>query len=206
MVKKAKPRAAPKADLPARILARALALAATRGWGALALADIAAAAKVSMAELYAHYPSKPALVAAFLRDTDRRVLAGLAAEPPEGSARDRLFDVLMRRFDALAPHRAAVESILAATARDPVALGCGLGPFRRSMACMLEAAGIDASGLGGAVRTKGLAAVYLSMIPVWLGDDSPDKARTMAALDTRLRRVEACLGLLRRSKRAAAPA
>ncbi|MEX2008564.1 MAG: TetR family transcriptional regulator, partial [Dongiaceae bacterium] len=96
MVKKATRRAAPKADLPERILARALALAATRGWGSLALADIAAAAKVSMAELYVLYPSKPALVAAFLRDTDRRVLAGLEAEPPEGSARDRLFDVLMR--------------------------------------------------------------------------------------------------------------
>jgi hypothetical protein len=63
------------------------------------------------------------------------------------------------------------------------------------MAAMLEAARVGAGGLKGALRAKGLAGVYLATFRVWLLDDSADMAKTMAALDGYLRRIE---GLLRR--------
>ena len=55
---------------------------------------------------------------------------------------------------------------------------------------MLEAAGISASGPFGLLRTKGLLAVWLAALRVWLADDSNDLSRTMAALDRYLRRAE----------------
>lgn len=58
------------------------------------------------------------------------------------------------------------------------------------MSLTLEAAGISASGFAGMLKVKGLMAVYLSSLRAWLGDDSPDKARTMAAVDAGLRRAE----------------
>ena len=60
----------------------------------------------------------------------------------------------------------------------------------RSMAWMLEAAGIESSSAAGYLRTKGLAAVWLRTLRVWGKDDTPDMARTMAALDADLRRAE----------------
>ena len=63
----------------------------------------------------------------------------------------------------------------------------------RSMRWMLEAADISTGGIRGAVAVKLTAAVYLSTMRVWRRDDSPDFARTMAALDARLRRIERCL-------------
>jgi hypothetical protein len=58
---------------------------------------------------------------------------------------------------------------------------------------MLEAANISTSGLRGELAVKLTAAAYLSTMRVWQHDDSPDLARTMAALDTRLRRIECWL-------------
>lgn len=181
-----------KSAQPTDVIAAALKLAAERGWHAIALADIAAAAGMSLAELYSRYPSKQSILAALSRDIDRQVVTG--AETPGGdeSARDRLFDIIMLRFDALAPHRDGVAAVFRDIGRDPLAALCGAGQLLRSMALMLETAGISASGIAGVVRTKGLAAIYLATIRDWLRDETTDKAKTMAALDARLRCVERC--------------
>jgi len=185
-----KPQAKP-ADLPGRVFEAALKLAAERGWSVIALADIAAAAELSLADLYAAYPSKTAILEALSRDVDRRVLAGAEIDATE-TPRDRLFDVLMKRFDALAAYRDGLAAIARDARRDPVMVLCGAGQLLRSMAAMLEAAGISSAGLAGALRAKGLGAIYLATLRDWFRDDTADKAKTMAALDGRLRRAESC--------------
>ena len=193
---RAKPPRPAATDEAQRIVDAALALAAERRWRDVALADIAARAGVSLVNLYRHCPSKAAAVAAFLRRIDAAVLAGTHGDDGDTSARDRLFDVIMRRFDALAPYKKAVASILADIPADPIAALAEAGPFLRSMAWMLEAAGLSAAGLRGALRVKGLALVYVATLRVWLNDDSSDLARTMAALDRNLRRAESLIKLL----------
>lgn len=185
-----KPQAKP-ADLPKRVFDAALRLAAERGWSKIALADIAAAAELSLADLYEMYPSKMAILEALSRQVDRQVLTGAEVEATE-TPRDRLFDVLMKRFDALAPYRDGLAAIGRDATRDPVMVLCGAVQLLRSMSAMLEAAGISSAGLAGAVRTRGLAAIYLATLRNWFRDDTADKAKTMAALDGRLRRAESC--------------
>ena len=186
-----------KADIPRHIVKTALALAATQGWRDTTLGDIADAAKLPIGELLAIYPSKLSIVAAYSRQIDGDMLKAidpeLASEPP----RDRLFDVMMRRLDALAPNREAVRSIISASLCDPVSAVCGACVLRRSMVTMLEAASISAAGLPGIVKVKGLAAIYMSVLRVWLNDDSEDMAKTMSALDRALRRAECIIGLCR---------
>jgi AcrR family transcriptional regulator len=183
-----------------RVITVALALVAERGWRDLALADIAAAASLSLAELYALYPSKQAILDAFVRDVDMAVL-GETKAAPEGPAKDRLFDVLMRRLDKLDPHKVALQRIAGDTARDPLQVLCGFARLDRSMAAMLEAAGISAGGVAGILRAKGLTAVYLTAMRAWLRDESEDKAKTMAALDRALGRAEFVAGGFRRPSR-----
>ncbi len=123
---------------------------------------------------------------------DAAVIAEEEAEEEPGSARDRLFDVMMRRFDALQPYKQAVGRVLYDQLRDPVAAICSACQLRRSMALMLESAQISSSGIRGAIRTKGLSAIYLAALRVWLRDESADMGKTMACLDGYLRRVEIC--------------
>jgi len=190
MARKAKSGGTSEATPADRMIDAALTLAAERGWRGLALADIADAAGLSLAEAYGAFRSKQALLAGFARRVDAAVLVEGAADAGEGRARDRLFDVLMRRFDALQPHRPALAAILRDLPRDPLAACAGARQLRRSMALMLEAARIDSGGLAGALRIEGLAAVYLLSLRRFLADDSADMARTMASLDGTLRRIE----------------
>jgi AcrR family transcriptional regulator len=187
------------------VVEAALALAAEKGWRDLALADIAEAAGLSMAALYAQYPSKTAILAAYSHAIDAAVLAGMDGDQAGESTKDRLFDLLMRRFDKLDMHKAGLQRIAEDTGRDPLSLVCSLANLERSMAAMLEAAGLSTSGLRGVLRVKGLSAVYLAGLRAWFRDDSADKAKTMAALDKALGRAERMAsGFGRRHKRDAA--
>ncbi len=191
-----RPRAKGRARDPRkRIMAAALDLAAARGWGALPLSAIAVEAGVGLAQMLESFPSKSALVRGLLADIDARVLAGGEVDA-DATYRDRLFDVLMRRFDALAPHKDGVAAIVKDSALDPVFAAC-VGPrLIGSMGWMLEAADVPSSGVAGLARSKGLALIYLTAFRVWLDDDTPDMARTMAALDRGLARAEWLMGLL----------
>ncbi len=183
-----------KADQPDAIIDAAMELAALEGWRHVTLGDIARHAKVSLADLYGHYPSKSAILAGFLRRADQAMLTGIDPEEMDESPRERLFDVIMRRFDALRPHREAVRAVLRDSVRDPVSALClAAGPMQRTLDWMLEASGIDSGGMRGAIRRKGLGVIYLSVLRVWLDDDSEDMARTMAALDRQLKRAESLI-------------
>lgn len=169
-----------------KIIKAALKLAAKQGWRELALADIAAAAKVTLAELSTHFVSKTAILTAYGRGIDAKVLDAVAAEETEGeSARDRLFGVLMMRFDAMAADKAALKRMATDLRRDPLASAPLARPLLQSMGWMLEAAGIDSSGLAGAARVRGLSLVWSAAFRVWL-DDGEDQSKTMAELDRRL--------------------
>jgi ubiquinone biosynthesis protein COQ9 len=190
-----RPTARAPRDLRDRVVEAALTLAAERDWDSVRLADIAERAGVGRAELRDEFSGKLAILAAFSARIDRQVLAALDPELSAEPARDRLFDVMMARFDALQPHRAAVRSIGRAVARRPAAMIAWSPIALRSMSWMLEGAGIDASGRLGGVRTQGLAWAFGRTLRVWLEDDDPGMARTMVELDRRLREGE---GWLRR--------
>ncbi len=189
-----------KADHPKHLVETALKLAAEKGWRDLSLAEIAEAAELPLGKAYQVFSSKQAILEAFARGIDAEVLADETMEQDwdqdESSARDRLFDVMMRRFDALQPYKRGLGNILYDQARDPFGALCGLRQLLRSMAAMLEAARISSGEVKGLIRTKGLAAVYLATVRIWLRDDSTDMAKTMASLDGHLRRVEALAGRL----------
>lgn len=166
-------------------------LIAEKGFADVALRDVAEAAGLGLAELYQVYPDKVALVAAFMAKIDAEVLAGTPTRSdPEETARDRLFDAMMRRYDALRPYREALGAIRRAGTRDPM-LALAMGPaLRRSMAAMLEAASVPSDGLTGALRQNGLLAIHYAVSRVFDKDETTDLSKTMAALDSRLKMAE----------------
>ena len=180
---------APGNDVTDGVMQAALALASERGWRGVSLADIAARAELPLLEVYEAFPSKTAVLLRLIGSTDAAVLSQGPAASAD-SPRDRLFDVIMRRFDALQSRRAGTVAILRDLPYDPASLLCLSARLARSMAWMLEAAGISSSGCEGWIKVKGLALVYLDALRVWINDESPDMARTMAAVDRGLRRAE----------------
>lgn len=163
-----------------------LGLATQTRWSTVTMSDIASGADLSLSRVHDLFADKTAVLAEFSRRIDREILAdddpNLASESPK----DRLFDVLMRRFDAMEAHKQAIRSIATDSMFDPVALFSGMGSIVESLGWMLEAAGIDSSGIRGAIRTRGLVIVMAAVMRIWLKDDTADLSKTMAELDKRL--------------------
>lgn len=172
-----------------RILAAALDLAAERPWRDISLAEIAEKAEITLVDLKACFDSKAEMLVAFSGLVDDEMLRRAPRRAPDQSARDALFEVIMSRFDALGPYRAALKSIAGSGFADITHLRAVMN----AQHWMLAAAGVNAEGPAGVARAAGLATVYASVFRTWLDDEDPGFARTMAALDRRLRRGESAL-------------
>ena len=173
-----------------------MALLAERTFDEIGLAEIAGRAGLSLSQLRAEFGSTLAILAAHIKDIDRQVLDGTDAETAEEPARDRLFDVLMRRLEALAPYKAAVRSLLRSARRSPSLALALNGITLRSQHWMLTAAGIGTQGPRGLLRVQGAALLFGRVLSVWVNDDEPGLDRTMAALDRGLASAERWSGFV----------
>jgi AcrR family transcriptional regulator len=175
------------AEFDRALVAAAFQVAAEQGWGRVSVAAAARAGGLPLPRARERFPGRAAILVRFGRLADQ---AALVDAPSEGPVRDRLFDLLMRRIDALQSHRAGVLALLRTLPAKPqVALLLALAT-RRSMRWMLDAAGASTAGVGGEVRVRGLVAVWLWTVRAWRADQTEDLAPTMAALDAALRRAE----------------
>src|SRR5690606_13796008 len=103
-------------------------------------------------ELRDLFSSTLAILGSHIKAIDRQVLADIDPDMAEESPRERLFDVLMRRLELLAPHREALRSLIrSARTNPPLALALN-GLAVQSQQWMLTAAGIGASGSRGLLR------------------------------------------------------
>ena len=194
-------RSAARAGLnePDRIIDAALALIAAQGWRNVSLAAVADEAGLPILQVHRIFPSKTAILCGFSRRIDAAVLGSPVGAEPGERPRDRVFDLLMRRFDALQPYRAPLAALRRDLVFDPLsaaALGAGL---LCSMRLTLDAADIASHGIGGLIAVKLVAAAYLFAAQTWAHDESPDLGPTMAALDRRLRGIERFLVPVRRA-------
>lgn len=170
----------------AKAVRAALKLAAERGWGEISLADIAQEAGVSLAELRREFSCKSDILSAFQKEVDAEVLAKAKVAGPEQTPRDRLLDIIMTRFEVMAPFKPAlkrISSYLACRPGEGATLACST---LASQYWMLAGAGAKLNGPGGALRVAGLAGLYGKVFRVWLEDNSPSLDKTMATLDRRL--------------------
>ncbi len=190
--------AAPAADAGDRekIIAAFMALLAEKPIEQIGFVEIAKAAGASLTQLRGEFASALAIFAAHVKAVDRAVLAADLSDMAEEPPRERLFDVLMRRLEVMAPHRQAVRSLLRSARRNPPLALALNGLAVRSQQWMLAAAEIDASGPRGMARAQGLALLFSAVLRTWTHDDDPGLARTMAALDRALGRGQRFAGLL----------
>ncbi|MGD0634663.1 MAG: TetR/AcrR family transcriptional regulator [Beijerinckiaceae bacterium] len=179
-----------KSKLPSRdaVIEALLELAGERVWEDITISDIAARANLSLADFRDLYPSKGAILGGFARKIDRVVLEGTSDDLLGEPAKERLFDVLMRRLDALAPYKLGIEGIAEWLARAPLAAASVNRLELNSMRFMLEAAGIESEGALGAIKIQGLVLLWGRVLRAWFRDDDPGFATTMAVLDKELTR------------------
>ena len=195
------PRRAPALPPPAgtdreKIVTAFLALLGEKRFEEIGFGDIAARSGLTLANCRAEFGSTLAIFAAHMKELDRKVLASGSGDMAEEPPRERLFDVLMRRVEALAPHREAVRSLMKSAQCNPGLAFALNGLAVRSQTWMLTAADIDAAGPRGMIRAQGLAMLFASVLRTWVDDEDEGLARTLAALDRALARGQRWSGML----------
>jgi ubiquinone biosynthesis protein COQ9 len=169
------------------LIGAAFSQAAALGWRQVTVVGAAREAGLPLARARERFPGRSGLLLRFGRIADQAALAELAGE---GSVRDRLFDLIMRRIDVLQAHRIGVLALLRALPFEPptaVLLACAT---KRSLRWLGQSAGVDLGGLRGEVKLRGLLAVWLWTLRAWERDETTDLSGTMAALDAALNRAE----------------
>jgi AcrR family transcriptional regulator len=184
------------------LVTAAFRMAGEEGWHKVNAAAAARAAGLSVAEARARFPSRASILLRFGRMADQ---VALRDAPTEGSVRDRLFDLLMQRFDFLQDHREGVRALLRSLPYDPLTAALLACSTTRSMRWMLQGAGVDATGPRGDLQTHGLLAVWLWAVRAWEKDESEDLSGTMAAVDSGLQRAEGLASWLGGSRPAPPP-
>jgi ubiquinone biosynthesis protein COQ9 len=171
----------------------AIRLAGKQSWRDVTLAAIAAEAGLTLAETAREVGSKIDILRSFSRDLDNRLLVSLETAPLDGEPHDRLFDIMLRRIEMLTPHKQALRSIAAAPADGPAEFLALVSSAIETQTWLLAAAGIETPGTRGELHKLGLVKINADVLRIWLDDDDPGLARTMAALDRKLRDGEVWL-------------
>ena len=197
------------ADFDNALITSAFEQVAMRGWRGLNLVEAARAADVPLDRTRARFPDPAALLLRLGALADGAALAEASgdgvASAVASSPRERLFDMLMRRFDVLQQHRAGVVALLRDLPANPGLALLLAGATASSMRWMLQGAGIETGGLRGAVRINGLVGIWLYALRAWERDDSPDLSGTMAALDRAMEQAAGYDSALRHAEPDAAP-
>jgi ubiquinone biosynthesis protein COQ9 len=170
------------------LLKKAFEIIGENGWAHFELKDLADD-KVSLAKVHQHFPSRLSLLESLGEYIDLATLESMDTFDPSETQKDRLFSVMMTRFDALAPIKPAIKSLWQDAWKDPMTIVCSLPIGINSLSWLLQAAGIDTTGIRGALRVKAFGVFYLSTVWTWLGDETEGLDVTMAALDTSLQRL-----------------
>lgn len=182
------------AGMRERILEAAMAMAAEEGWHDLRLRRVADRLGLTLPEVLAQYRGADAIADAWFARALAAMLAppagaGFASLPPSA----RATAVLMRWFAAQAAHRAVAgqmirEKLWPSHPHHWVPMVFSLS---RLIHWVREAALLDQGGVRRQWEEIGLTLGFLSVLPVWQADASPELARTRAALRRRLRFLDA---------------
>lgn len=187
-----------------RVIDVVMALATEMEWDRIGLNEIAARADLSLLDLRDLFPSKGAILGAFARRIDHEVLSQNQGDPNSPVA-ERLLDVMMLRFRALLPYRAALKAMAPAMARDPLSLSALNQVALNSMRYMLASAGIDAEGPLAFVKIQGAVLAFARAMEVWFRDQSPDQFETRHFLESEIKRGGFIVGRLEDVMRAGHP-
>ncbi len=167
----------------------ALALCAEKSWVDVGLLSLCQEAGQSLSACAEAGITRLSVAEYLDQKLDRAMLEAVADIDAEAPSRDRLFDVIMARFDAMQDQRAAWVSILEADAQEPAASFARAARRLRTAAWALEAIGISTDSLKATARVMGLARRLRKIEALWLKDDA-DLSKTMAGLDQTLRESE----------------
>lgn len=179
-------------NLADQIVDAALALAEEVGWDNVGLRVLAERLDTDMAAVAACFRDRDAIADAWFARARAAMLAPVEEGFRQRPTRERLFTVMMRWFDALAPHRRLSVEMLKVKlwSFHPHHWVPMLFELSRTVLWWRDAAGLDSPPPRREAEEVGLTWLFLATLAVWSRDDTEGQERTRRFLAGRLADVD----------------
>jgi AcrR family transcriptional regulator len=196
--KTTKPKASKAKDPARRILEAALRMAEEEGWQSLSLKAVAARLKMPLADLRRHYRDTDAVANAWFALALDAMLAPVAKIFSRRLAPERLEILMLRWFDALAPHRRVTAEMLSQKMWifHPHHYAPMVFNLSRLIQWLRDAARLDAGGRRKQVEETSLTLLFLATLVVWCRDETEGQECTRAFLHARLGQADGLMARL----------
>lgn len=164
-----------------KIAQAALVCASERAWADVTLEQIAKTAKIQLRHIEDLFPDTLAVLSAIIRYIDAEAIHTTGKPNRKDTLHDRLFAIIMARFDVLQEHRKAILSITKTI--EPLVLLTLLEELWTSAKKTLHHARSRQKKEQNTLHQATLLLIIAATFSYWKNDTSKDMARTMAALD-----------------------
>jgi AcrR family transcriptional regulator len=177
-----------KTKKSADIFVRLFEAVSEKGWEAYSLPEMANDMGIPLSEFYARFPTKQDILRQFIQHITAKIMVDFAPSPSE---RETLFDVMMLRFEAMAPYKAGLarlynETVGHATPTAPLMLP----DLMQASEWMSGLAQNNETPYLIHLKPQKLLYTYLMAYKVWIRDDTPDLQFTLVEIDRRLDQIQ----------------
>ena len=161
-------------------------------WQSIDLESLSQECDLDVLNVTGRIRNKVDLLVAFSAFIDMTVNQSIDADLKDDQipVRERLLEALLIRFEALAPYKAGVIKLMKTFLHNPSFVVIGSKSLKLSMEATLAAVGLEAKGIQGAIRVKGMCMIFMSGVCTWSKDNSEDLSATTRILDERLKQTE----------------
>lgn len=159
------------------------------GWKSFTFAKASQASGIPLSTFKKHFNAPADVMIHLFQKIDRDVLEHHVASE-NLSKKDRIFEILMERFDAATPYKPVLRRFWHDWLHSPDDFPSLTCQGYSSMTWMLEAVGLNPRGISGIIRVQALTTLYVLTLRTWFDDDSPDLGKTMTFLDKGLSKME----------------
>lgn len=174
-------------SLEYKIALAVLKLAAKYDWHMITPEQISKTTRVPLSQVKRFFSSPDTRLRVILRYIDSEMIKSVGKINSKSSLHDRLFEILMARFDVLQSHRKGIISIAAACRKDPKLLQTLLQAQWLSMQKVFQLAQLDQKSTLKITKWISVFSLYHLVLWYWQHDHTKDMAKTMAVLDRVLR-------------------
>ena len=165
---------------------------ASDSWQSIDLESLSQECDFDVLNVTGRIRNKVDLLVAFSAFIDMTVNQSIDADLKDDQipVRERLLEALLIRFEALVPYKAGIIKLMKAFPHNPSFVVIGSKSLKLSMEATLTAVGLEAKGIQGAIRVKGMCMIFMSGVCTWSKDNSEDLSATTRILDERLKQTE----------------
>ena len=166
------------------IINKSFELSEKIGWERFSFQKLSEKEKIPLNFLKTNYKCKYTVIEKFSQMIDRQVESNIRADDlMDSSIKDKLFELIMLRFDELESFKKALKNIFLSTKKNPLLISIISKNLLNSFDFYLEVSNSYQNSPTDIFKKNFLLLIYSLVFETWLNDNSEDLSKTMSQLD-----------------------